>query len=92
MNQLKKNSNRNKNTGTLSRLAVVLVAIVSIPLVHCQLSDYIGYGLTNKEVSTEEECTMYTDCYNCTLSNCDWDMKEDSCSGDDFQMRSRITQ
>jgi len=33
---------------------------------------YIDFGKANPEANMDRQCYKYTDCFNCTLSNCAW--------------------
>jgi len=36
--------------------------------------DRVGYGKKNTELDTTKSCSTYTDCFQCTLSSCNWDI------------------
>jgi hypothetical protein len=42
-------------------------------------SDYVSFEKANTEIDTTMECDKYADCFNCTLSNCDWKSEMGTC-------------
>ena len=43
--------------------------VATLVLVKAQFFNISSY---NPALKTNLACNLYTDCYNCTLSNCDW--------------------
>ena len=71
--------------------ATMMAAVLLLGTVQA-VGDEIKLSDVNTDLKSDAACTTYTDCFNCTISNCNWDLAGSACAGDAFATRGVLTQ